>query len=484
MNPRRIVVVIALFAAWIGCSINALSQDQNANQVQADALQKQLDDLRAQMSALQEQIKTLTATPAPATQRVEEQQDAEKALTSKSQQQVSKATSEYETFSQDPVAAARIDNAPLDPRYPGYFRIPGTTTFMKIGGYFKSDFVYDLKPAGDGERFIPSTIPVPTPAGVNNSTVSVRPTRINVDFLIPTESVDTVRFFVEADMFGSSSTTPRLRHAYAQVKNFLIGQSFSNFQDPDSGPDQLEFQGPNGQVSIRNPQLRYAFKVGKKTSLRFAIEKPTSDVAFKTPEFSALPNSPAPDGTVTLRHDMNSGHVQFSGLLRAVSAYLPDGRSDSVVGWGVNFTGSQRLIGKDTFVYQGAYGFGIERYLNDTSGLGIDAGVEGYEKPHLTAIPVVGTYGGYQHFWLPRLRSSAVYGFIQVQNSDRQTDSTFHKSHYTATNLIWNPIGSLNVGAEFLYGWQIKKDGSSGNAPRILFSAKYNFVQMKPPERK
>ncbi|MDT8069089.1 MAG: DcaP family trimeric outer membrane transporter [Terriglobia bacterium] len=483
MKPRRIAVSLALLAVWsCGCSVSAFPQDQNTNHAQVEALQKQVDDLRAQMAVLQEQIKTLTPTPQPAAAKAEEQ-DAEKSLMSKSPQ-VSKATSEYETFSQDSVAAARMDNAPLDPRYPGYFRIPGTTTFMKIGGYFKSDFIYDLKPVGDGERFIPSTIPVPTPAGVNNSTVSVRPTRINADFLIPTESVDTVRFFVEGDMFGSTSTTPRLRHAYAQVKNFLIGQSFSNFQDPDSGPDQLEFQGPNGQVSIRNPQLRYAFKVGGKTSLRFAVEKPTSDVAFKTPEFSALPNSPAPDGTITLRHDMDSGHLQLSGLFRSVSAYLPDNRSDAVFGWGVNFTGSQRLIGKDTFVYQGAYGFGIERYLNDTSGLGIDAGVEGFERPHLVAIPVVGTYGGYQHFWNSRLRSSAIYGFVQVENSDRQTDATFHKSHYMATNLIWNPIGSLNVGTEFLYGWQIKKDGSSGNASRIMFSAKYNFVQMKPPEKK
>jgi hypothetical protein len=47
--------------------------------------------------------------------------------------------------------------------------------------------------------------------------------------------------------------------AYTQVKNFLIGQTFSNFQDPDSGPDTLDFQGPNSQVAIRNPQIRYTF---------------------------------------------------------------------------------------------------------------------------------------------------------------------------------------------------------------------------------
>ena len=118
-------------------------------------------------------------------------------------QRVNEATATYQTDSQDQVAAPRIDNAPLDPRFPGYFRIPGTKTMMKIGGYFKSDFIYDLKPAGDSERFIPSTFPIPVPTGVNNTTVSIRPTRINLDFLIPVGS-SSVRFFVEGDLFGSS----------------------------------------------------------------------------------------------------------------------------------------------------------------------------------------------------------------------------------------------------------------------------------------
>jgi len=247
---------------------------------------------------------------------------------------VKQATTNYQTFAEDPEAAPRVNNAPLDPKFPGFFRIPGTQAFMKIGGYFKTDFIYDGKPAGDAERFIPSSFPVGLP-GVNNTIVSIRPTRMNLDFRVPIEALGDVRFYVEADLFGSNSTTPRLRHAYTQVRNFLIGQTFSNFQDPDAGPDGLDFQGPNSQISIRNPQFRYTAPLGKSTSLSFAVEKASSDVAFKTPEFSALPNSPGPDGTVKFRRETNGGHIQVAGLFRAVSAYLPNGKSDSVFGWGV-----------------------------------------------------------------------------------------------------------------------------------------------------
>jgi hypothetical protein len=80
--------------------------------------------------------------------------------------------------------------------------------------------------------------------------------------------------------------------------------------------------------------------------------------------------------------------------------------------------------------------------------LGIDAAVTSLQNPELKALPVVATYGGFQHLWLPRLRSSAVYGFAQVQNTEAQPGSAFRQSNYTAVNLIWNPYGSLTLGME------------------------------------
>jgi hypothetical protein len=492
--------------SWQGCSIcllcavylvagprSARAQGQDVTSTQIETLQKKLDNLQGEMAEVQGELKRLSsasnkapgnaAEPQPQTgaQQGEAKSQAEAELTPK-QEEIGNTTATYRTFSQDPLAAPRINNEPLDPRFPGYFRIPGTSTLLRIGGYAKTDFIYDLKPAGNVDSFIPATIPIPTPAEVTNSTISVRPTRLSLDFLVPRKSGDSIRFYVEADLFGSNATTPRLRHAYGQAKNFLIGQTFSNFMDPDASTDQLDFQGPNGQVSIRNPQFRYSLEVARKTTFSLSAEKPTSDVAFTTPDFSAQPNSPSPDGTLKLRREMDRGHVQISALLRSVAAFLPDGRHDSVFGWGFNLAGSERLFGRDTIVYEGAYGNGIERYINDTSGLGIDAAVTSAQNPELKALPVVATYGGYQHFWFPRLRSSLVYGFVQVQNTEAQPGSTFHQSNYSAGNLIWNPFGSLTLGMEFLYGWRVNKDGSTGNAPRFMLSAKYNFIRAQSTE--
>ena len=482
----------SILALILGVSPAAYGQAApTASAEQIQALQKKLDALQSQMAEVQGEIQKLSGSSGPPPTRevtdlkseiqAEQKNETDQVETELIPRKIElgKATVTYRVFSQDPFAAPRINNEPLDPRFPGYFRLFGTNTLMRIGGYAKTDFIYDLKPAGSIDSFIPATIPIPAPTSINNSTISVRATRVNLDFLVPTRSGDSYRFFLEMDFFGTNSTTPKLRHAYGQAKNFLLGQTFSNFMDPDAGADTLDYQGPNGMVSVRNPQFRYTLLVAEKTTFSISAEMPTSDVLFTTPEFNAQPNSPSPDGTLRLRREFEQGHVQLSALFRSVAAFLPepDGRHEAVFGWGFNFAGAQRLWGKDTVVYQAAYGNGIERYINDTSGLGLDAAVSSLQNPHIQALPVVATYGSLQHFWSERVRSSAFYSFVQVQNTEAQLGATYHQGNYTGGNLIWNPFGSLSVGGEFLYGWRDNKDGSTGNAPRFQISAKYNFVR-------
>ena len=98
---------------------------------------------------------------------------------------------------------------------------------------------------------------------------------------------------------------------------------------------------------------------------------------------------------MTFRHEYKSGHVQFGSLFRDIAAYLPNGERDSVFGWGFNLAGAQKVYKKDTFTYQAAYGPGIQRYLNDTSGLGIDAAVVSNYEKYLRALPTTATYFGY-----------------------------------------------------------------------------------------
>jgi hypothetical protein len=69
-----------------------------------------------------------------------------------------------------------------------------------------------------------------------------------------------------------------------------------------------------------------------------------------------------------------------------------------------------------------------------------------------------------------------------VDNTSLEPTSTYNHGTYTGTNLIWNPYGSLNVGAEFLYGWIVEQSALKASAPRIQVSAKYSFVKTDPDQ--
>src|SRR6201993_2423629 len=345
MSCRQGVLFVAavLLSALIPCRVAAQS-DSSSQAV--DQLSKRLDELRAEMNKIEAQLDELKGVKAtPATNATVAQPSAAAASSQEgtiqttrppaqgpTSKQVGEATATYNEFSEDTLAAARYNNVPLDPKYHGFFVLPGTQTILKIGGYFKTDFIEDLKPAGNTDSFVPSSFPVPQPTSVNNSTVSIRPTRLSLDFRVPSTTLGEVRFYLEGDLFGTNATTPRLRHAYAQARNVLLGQTFSNFMDPDAFPDTLDFQGPNGMVSIRNPQLRYGFALSSSTTLYLSVEKPSSDVAFQPPSASIQSNAPTRDGAIRLRQEFERGHFQVAAIFRDIAVSLPDGRNDSVFG--------------------------------------------------------------------------------------------------------------------------------------------------------
>jgi hypothetical protein len=240
-------------------------------------------------------------------------------------------------------------------------------------------------------------------------------------------------------------------------------------------------------VSLRNPQFRYGVALNPSTTFYISLEKPSSDVIFTTAQFTSQPEAPAPDGTVRLRKEFERGHVQVAGLFRSIGAFVapgPDQKTGSVFGWGINTSLGFNTFGRDNLIFAVAAGHGISRYIQDTSGLGIDAEPASGVTTHLVATPAVGIEASYQHYWTKRLRSSAIYSYAAVNNTDLAALDTYNHATYTGTNLIWNPGGSLNVGAEFLYGWAMEQSGQKANAPRIQFSAKYSFVKVDPPDSK
>ena len=421
------------------------------------------------------------AEHAPAGQTPVAETSAEAPPASAAAATVPDAIRERRILQTDPYAAARVDNAPLDPDLKGFFTLPGTTTMLRFGGNAKVDVIHDFDPAGDPDIFITSTIPVgPTPSS-DNTSIGIGQSRLDFELRRPLAGKvgGDLRFFCEFNFLGENgATTPDLRHLYGQAMNILAGFTFSTLMDADSLPDTLDFEGPGSMVYMLQPQLRWTKAFGDRTTLAFAVERGTSDLVTEVPtdpDIVITPTSPWPDGIVRYRYETDRWHLQAGAVLRSVGGYTSTLVERHVPAGGVSVSGAVQLSGNDTLLWQGNFGQGMGRYVEDMTGLAADVGLD--EDGDLVALPVAAGFAALQHSWNEEFRSSFVWGRIDLDSAGKTLTTSFHTSDYAAANLIWNPKGTpFNVGIEYLYGRQQIATGEAGDAHRLQFSFQYDLV--------
>jgi len=126
-----------------------------------------------------------------------------------------------------------------------------------------------------------------------------------------------------------------------------------------------------------------------------------------------------------------------------------------------------------------AFGKGIARYVENLVGTNSDVDLND-AGTELEALPAFGAYGAYTHKWSREFRSTGVFGYTKITPTAAQPATSFLNSYYGLGNVLWNPVGSLDLGVEFIYGTHDVKDGKGANAGRIQFAAKYDFFRKRP----
>ena len=83
---------------------------------------------------------------------------------------------------------------------------------------------------------------------------------------------------VEADFYAygtGNRNRLRLRHAYGEYANVLVGQTWSTFMDLDDLPETVDFNGPPGATFRRPVQVRYTYNNPMFAKFQFALENPS-----------------------------------------------------------------------------------------------------------------------------------------------------------------------------------------------------------------
>src|SRR6187455_1312883 len=152
---------------------------------------------------------------------------------------------------------------------------------------------------------------------------SVRQTRLGFKNYFETPMGELFTQF-EFEMFGTGvdagQTTMRLRHAYAELGKFGVGQYWSPFMDIDVFPNTVEYWGPTGMAFFRNVQIRY-MPIQGDSKLTFALERPGAS-ADQGPYGEVIssagvtPKFPVPDFSAEYRHATKFGYIELAGIVR------------------------------------------------------------------------------------------------------------------------------------------------------------------------
>jgi hypothetical protein len=314
---------------------------------------------------------------------------------------------------------------------------------------------------------------------------------------------------------GGDSLLPRLRYAYGTLGGFLAGQALSNFSDSDADTESMEFGGAMGSTGgHRIPQVRYTLAGPWGSAFSVSAEQPyttmltPAGIISSDSNVGGLPGGP---GTATIPATCNGqpctgagtpingiigrtiapnltfasywaqpwGHMDFAGVL--VPLDVNDGHfiSQKFLGYGGHFSGDVKPgwfgWNKDDFLFSFVAGEGIGNYVaggwNNAMAMATNftvatacatpqPGCQGGQAASNVLFTTNFAYsanGGYQHWWLPNLRSTIAAGMTHQDINSRligpSQASTATKEQWNAfINLVWNPVAFITTGVQYMYG--------------------------------
>ncbi len=381
-------------------------------------------------------------------------------------------------------------SALTDESFVGSWRLPGTEARMRIGGFVKMNIINNLDPLQTKDRFIVGAIPpdgAKIPGAEADTTLSVEQSRVNLELREPTARGN-LRAFVEGDFAGSEGTF-RLRHAFGQYGSMLAGKTWSTLMDLSNRPEEVDFEGINGRINVRQPQLRFFPSIGS-FNFTLSLEDPSPDVSGGT-GISQMPDvvigiDKTNWGLLKRINERPGWNARVALIGRIIESRNNGvGSKESTYGWGITASGSTEVpyfSEKDQFLWQLTYGDGVGRYVND---LGTIGGQDAIFSPNgdLKTWPVFAGYLSYQHWWKSNWRSNLTFSWVKVdaygfQSTEPYLDrfgNPYERTLRASVNLLYSPIPRVELGGELLWGQRTNANNTEGEAKQIQISAKYYY---------
>ena len=371
-------------------------------------------------------------------------------------------------------------NSKLDTSFQPSSRPTFVTEFaeLKISGFVQPALYFDNNNVLNNDLFVTSEIPTTqiTAIKFKRFHLSANQSRLGFGFKFPKAIRNTVAF-LEGDFLSSTkgaNTFFRLRHAYVNYGEWMIGQTWTNFGDVNAGPNTLDLEGPNSMPAYRVAQVRWRRKLTDKLTLTLALEEPKSDY---TPLDSATAlKASFPELVIKPRLVFKNGHWANSLIYKPLVYTDKNYSFKKKLGtWG--FTSSLNInvpekvmfkpfgITKRTVSFFGIIGEGTQGAVNDFGGLGYEAFPK--DPNSLESLLYYGGYVSCSFVFKKRWSSTYVYSYLH-QEKPATTEFIFKQSHYLSANAVYAFNKYFTAGFEILNGIKENYDDTKGDALRLL----------------
>jgi hypothetical protein len=431
----------------------------------------------------------LTAAPqeqagAPAAQSDEQRRlearvaELERQLRELSQKMSSEPAAAAAAAKAPPVDVLAIQSKPIAPNATSGTRFL-YSGFIKLDGLWSD---YDDGEMADGsigrDFYLPSTIPVGGVSEGADYDSHIKQSRFTFGTDTDLTGGGLLSSRLEVDLYGSSLGDERatntygvqLRHAYIQYRQWLIGQTWSNFMDAGALPETTDFVGPtDGTVFVREPMVRYTLG-----NWSFSAENPETTITpFGGGTRIASDDNNIPDLTAAYTWKIGNGYLRAAALLRQLK-YETTGAGamdDTTEGAALSLTGKLNFGPHDLrFAFTGGEGFGRYVGVNFTNDAVLTAGGE------LEAISGWAAFAAWRHVWNDRVRSTLMLSASGYDNDVTLTGGSANESSWSwAVNTFYSPVAKLDLGVELRYAERQIESGASGSMHRLHAVAKYSF---------
>jgi hypothetical protein len=359
------------------------------------------------------------------------------------------------------------------------------------GGYIKLDGIFSSNTRGrpsDVADYLlaPGLIPVPT-AGDNQAlNFTARESRLWFRTSLATEhgALDT---HVEIDFLGfdsnlgseltTTSSSPRLRHAYATWRGWLVGQTWTTWMDFDALPETNDFGSQAGRVFARQAQVRYTHPLGQTGGqVQVAVENPEASLTQPDGVQLVPTDDLMPDIVAKVQFSGAWGHVAAAGIARMLRSEdalaAADDVTDSRLAAGGRISGKLMIGEKHNLRFDATAGRGVGRYV----ALNAIRDGEIHADGTIAPIDIVATLVSGQAWLTDTVRVNLVGSMAQALNNDEALAAQVSERLISVHgNVMWSPISSVRLGVEYIHARRRLESGAEGVLHRVQASARYMF---------